>query len=53
MVDNANIVQADVMASNGVVHVIDKVLTPKDMPGAQAAAATDAAAPAAAAAPGA
>ncbi len=41
MVDNAGIVQADVMASNGVVHVIDKVLTPKDMPGAQAAAATD------------
>jgi uncharacterized surface protein with fasciclin (FAS1) repeats len=42
MVDGAGIVQADVMASNGVVHVIDKVLTPKDMPGAQAAAATDA-----------
>jgi uncharacterized surface protein with fasciclin (FAS1) repeats len=44
MVDNADIVQADVMATNGVVHVIDKVLTPKDMPGAQAAAATDSAA---------
>ena len=42
MVDNAAIVQADVMASNGIVHVIDKVLIPKDLPGAQAAAATDA-----------
>lgn len=28
MVNNADIVQADVMATNGVVHVIDKVLTP-------------------------
>ncbi|ADG10123.1 fasciclin domain-containing protein [Caulobacter segnis] len=45
MVDGANIVQADVMASNGVLHVIDKVLLPKDVPGLQAAsapAATDA-----------
>lgn len=44
MVDGANIVQADVMASNGVLHVIDKVLLPKDVPGLQAAstpAATD------------
>ena len=47
MVDNANIVQADVMASNGVLHVVDKVLLPKDVPGLQAAsapAATDASA---------
>lgn len=44
MADNADIVQADVMASNGVVHVIDKVLMPKDMPSAQASAATDASA---------
>jgi uncharacterized surface protein with fasciclin (FAS1) repeats len=45
MVNGANIVQADVMASNGVLHVIDKVLLPKDIPGLQSAstpAATDA-----------
>jgi uncharacterized surface protein with fasciclin (FAS1) repeats len=42
MVDGATIVQADVMASNGVLHVVDKVLLPKDLPGVQAAAATDA-----------
>jgi uncharacterized surface protein with fasciclin (FAS1) repeats len=44
MVDGATIVQADVMASNGVLHVVDKVLLPKDLPGAQASAATDEAA---------
>lgn len=38
MVDNAAIVQTDVMASNGVLHVVDKVLLPKDLPGLQAAA---------------
>jgi hypothetical protein len=38
MVDNAAIVQTDVMASNGVLHVVDKVLLPKDVPGLQAAA---------------
>ena len=43
MVDGATIIQADVMASNGVLHVVDKVLLPKDVPGLQAAAsATDA-----------
>ena len=45
MVDGANIVQADVMATNGVLHVVDKVLLPQDVPGLQAAstpAATDA-----------
>jgi uncharacterized surface protein with fasciclin (FAS1) repeats len=41
MVDGATIVQADVMATNGVLHVVDKVLLPKDLPGAQASAATD------------
>lgn len=40
MVDNAAIVQADVMASNGVLHVVDKVLLPKDVPALQAAAAS-------------
>ena len=43
MVDGANITQADIMATNGVLHVVDKVLMPKDLPGAQASAATDAA----------
>jgi uncharacterized surface protein with fasciclin (FAS1) repeats len=33
MIDNANVVKTDVMASNGVIHVIDTVL----MPGASAA----------------
>lgn len=28
-IDNANVVKADVMASNGVIHVIDTVLMPK------------------------
>ncbi|WP_299152342.1 fasciclin domain-containing protein [uncultured Tateyamaria sp.] len=27
-VENANVIQADVLASNGVIHVIDKVLLP-------------------------
>lgn len=40
MVDGATIIQADVMASNGVLHVVDKVLLPKDVPGLQAAAST-------------
>ena len=42
MVDGARITQADVMATNGVLHVVDKVLMPGAM--AQAAAATDASA---------
>lgn len=29
MVDNATVVQADVLADNGVIHVIDAVLLPK------------------------
>jgi uncharacterized surface protein with fasciclin (FAS1) repeats len=29
-VDNAKVVTADVMASNGVIHVIDTVILPKD-----------------------
>lgn len=46
MVDGATITQADVMATNGVLHVVDKVLLPKDLPGVQAAAsATDASGP--------
>lgn len=29
MVDNANVVATDIMASNGVIHVIDTVIIPK------------------------
>ena len=29
MIDNAHVVKADIMASNGVIHVIDSVLLPK------------------------
>jgi uncharacterized surface protein with fasciclin (FAS1) repeats len=29
MVDNANVVKTDIMASNGVIHVIDSVILPK------------------------
>lgn len=29
MVDNANVVKTDVMATNGVIHVVDSVLMPK------------------------
>ncbi len=29
MIDNASVVKADVMASNGVIHVIDTVIMPK------------------------
>jgi len=29
MVDNASVVQADIMTSNGVIHVIDTVVLPK------------------------
>jgi uncharacterized surface protein with fasciclin (FAS1) repeats len=43
MVDTATITQTDIMATNGVLHVVDRVLIPKDVPGLQAAAsATDA-----------
>ncbi len=31
MVDRATVVQADIRASNGVIHVIDRVLTPTDL----------------------
>ncbi|HEY3696354.1 fasciclin domain-containing protein [Phenylobacterium sp.] len=48
MVNNADIIQPDVMATNGIIHVIDKVLTPD---GAQAAASTGAASQASATAP--
>jgi uncharacterized surface protein with fasciclin (FAS1) repeats len=41
-VDDANILQTDVIASNGVLHVVDKVLLPKDVPGLQASAAPSA-----------
>jgi len=29
-VDNAKVVKADILASNGVIHVIDSVILPKD-----------------------
>ena len=32
MVNGANVTLADVLTSNGVIHVIDKVLTPSDTP---------------------
>lgn len=40
-VNNADIIQSDVRASNGIIHVVDKVLIPADvtMPSASAAAA--------------
>lgn len=31
MVDNATVVKTDIKASNGVIHVIDSVILPKDM----------------------
>lgn len=31
MVDNAKIIKTDIIASNGVIHVIDSVILPKDM----------------------
>ena len=45
--DNANIIQADVMTSNGVIHVIDALMVPGSVPATlpdQAAAAAPAAA---------
>jgi uncharacterized surface protein with fasciclin (FAS1) repeats len=30
-VDNATVTSADVLASNGVIHVIDSVILPKDL----------------------
>lgn len=30
MVDGARVVKTDIIASNGVIHVIDTVLMPKD-----------------------
>jgi uncharacterized surface protein with fasciclin (FAS1) repeats len=30
MIDNATVVKADVVASNGVIHVIDTVMLPKE-----------------------
>lgn len=32
MVNDANVTLADVVSSNGIIHVIDKVLTPSDTP---------------------
>ena len=29
MIDNANVIKTDIMASNGVIHVIDSVIIPK------------------------
>jgi uncharacterized surface protein with fasciclin (FAS1) repeats len=37
MVGQARVIQGDVMADNGVVHVVDKVLMPGSMPAAAAA----------------
>jgi uncharacterized surface protein with fasciclin (FAS1) repeats len=43
MIEGANIVATDVMASNGVIHVIDSVILPPAAPAAKPAAATAAA----------
>jgi uncharacterized surface protein with fasciclin (FAS1) repeats len=29
MIDNASVVKTDIVGSNGVIHVIDKVIMPK------------------------
>jgi Secreted and surface protein containing fasciclin-like repeats len=31
MVNDANVTATDIMASNGVIHVIDKVIMPKKL----------------------
>jgi uncharacterized surface protein with fasciclin (FAS1) repeats len=47
MVNNADVIQADIHVTNGVIHVVDKVLIPSDvaLPAAAAAAAPASAAP--------
>lgn len=45
MVNDANIIQADVTTSNGIIHVIDKVLTPGFTPPAAPVEAAPAATP--------
>jgi uncharacterized surface protein with fasciclin (FAS1) repeats len=30
MIDNAKVVKTDILASNGVIHVIDNVILPKE-----------------------
>nr|MBA2245054.1 fasciclin domain-containing protein [Gemmatimonadota bacterium] len=37
-VDDATVISADVMASNGIIHVIDAVVLPKQAPVAAEAA---------------
>jgi uncharacterized surface protein with fasciclin (FAS1) repeats len=37
MVDGATVISADVGASNGVIHVIDMVMLPKEVPAAAGA----------------
>jgi uncharacterized surface protein with fasciclin (FAS1) repeats len=49
--DNAAIIQADVHVSNGIIHVVDAVMTPQPAPAAPAAASSGQAAAASAAAP--
>ncbi|MDO9473924.1 MAG: fasciclin domain-containing protein [Caulobacter sp.] len=51
MANTATIVQADVRPTNGVIHVIDKVLTPETAPSVAATATTGATTDAAATAP--
>lgn len=51
MANTATIVQADVRPTNGVIHVIDKVLTPETAPSMAATATTGATTDAAATAP--
>lgn len=31
MINNANVIDADILATNGVIHAIDRLLVPQDI----------------------